>query len=153
MFPPIEPEAGVATPIEPVGITPAGGESTDIGSMFSVLWRTFRENKLAVVSLGVLIFFVLFSFLGPDLYHTNQTNQFVALTTNINGQSAVNYPWFHSWTAILGADSSGYNIVGRLMVGGRTAMIVGFLAGMISTIVGSIWGAVSGYRGKVLDTL
>jgi peptide/nickel transport system permease protein len=153
MFPPIEPEAGLTSALEPGALTPSGGESTNVGGMLSLLWRTFRENKLAVVSLGVLVFFVLFSFLGPDFYHTNQTNQFVALTTNIDGQSAVNYPWFHSWTAILGTDSSGYNIVGRLMVGGRTALIVGFLAGMISTVVGSIWGAVSGYRGRVLDTL
>jgi peptide/nickel transport system permease protein len=138
--------------IEQAAINPSGGESTDIGGMFSLLWRTFKENRLAVVSLGVLVFFVLFSFVGPFIYHTNQTNQFAALTSNINGQTAVNYPWLHSWTAILGTDSSGYNIMGRLMMGGRTALIVGFLAGLISTVVGSIWGAVSGYRGKFLDT-
>jgi peptide/nickel transport system permease protein len=138
---------------ELAAIGPSGGESTNIGGMFSLLWRTFKENRLAVVSLGVLVFFVLFSFLGPDVYHTNQNNQFTALTSMINNQSGVNYPWFHSWNAILGTDSSGYNIVGRLMIGGRTALIVGFLAGMISTVVGSIWGAVSGYRGKVLDTV
>ncbi|MGA2294214.1 MAG: ABC transporter permease [Acidimicrobiales bacterium] len=139
--------------IEQAPLSPSGGESTDIGGMFSLLWRTFKENRLAVISLGVLVFFVLFSFVGPFIYHTNQTNQFSALTSTINGQTAVNYPWFHSWQAILGTDSSGYNIVGRLMMGGRTALVVGFLAGLISTVVGSIWGAVSGYRGKVLDTL
>jgi peptide/nickel transport system permease protein len=139
--------------IEQAPLSPSGGESTDIGGMFSLLWRTFKENRLAVVSLGVLVFFVLFSFVGPFIYHTNQTDQFSALTSTINGQTAVNYPWFHSWQAILGTDSSGYNIVGRLMMGGRTALVVGFLAGLISTVVGSIWGAVSGYRGKVLDTL
>jgi peptide/nickel transport system permease protein len=139
--------------IEQAPLSPSGGESTDIGGMFSLLWRTFKENRLAVVSLGVLVFFVLFSFVGPFIYHTNQTDQFSALTSTINGQTAVNYPWFHSWQAILGTDSSGYNIVGRLMMGGRTALVVGFLAGLISTVVGSIWGAVSGYRGRVLDTL
>jgi peptide/nickel transport system permease protein len=153
MLPPVEPELSMSSVIATDVVAPSGGESTDIGGMLSLLWRTFRENKLAVASLGVLIFFVLFSFVGPYLYHTNQTNQFAALTSMINNQSATNFPWFHSWTAILGTDPSGYNIVGRLMIGGRTALIVGFLAGMISTVVGSIWGAVSGYRGKVLDSL
>ena len=142
----------MSSALEEVSGSPSGGESTDIGSMLTLIWQTFKENRMAVASLGVLVFFVLFSFLGPLIYHTNQTNQFAALTANIDGQTAVNYPWFHSWQAILGTDSSGYSIVGRLMIGGRTALTVGFLAGLISTVVGSIWGAVAGYRGKFLDT-
>lgn len=131
---------------------PSGGEATEIGSMFSLVWRTFRENRLAVASLVVLGFFVLFSFGGPYVYHTNQSNAYLAVSSMIDGKPATNFPWFHSWHAILGTDSSGYDMIGRLMVGGRAAIIVGFLAGLISTVFGAIWGATSGYRGKFLDT-
>ena len=34
----------------------------------------FAENKLAVVGVGIIVFMVLFSFVGPLVYHTNQVN-------------------------------------------------------------------------------
>jgi peptide/nickel transport system permease protein len=128
------------------------GEVTDVGSVATLVWRTFKENKLAVVSLGILIFFILFSFAGPHIYVTNQTNSFQAISNTINGQPAANFPWFKNASFPLGADPSGFNMIGRLMIGGRTALTVGGLAGIISTVVGSIWGAVAGYRGKFLDS-
>ncbi len=128
------------------------GEVAEVGSVLSLVWRTFKENKLAVVSLGVFIFFLLFSFLGPHLYVTNQTNTFQAISALINGQPARNFPWFTTWADPLGTDPSGFNMVGRLMIGGRTALTVGLLAGLISTVVGSLWGAVAGYRGRFTDT-
>jgi peptide/nickel transport system permease protein len=128
------------------------GEISNTGSVATLVWRTFKENKLAIVSLGVFIFFLLFSFAGPHLYVTNQTNSFQAISSMINGQPARNYPWFKTWADPLGTDPSGFNMVGRLMIGGRTALTVGLLAGVISTAVGSIWGAVAGFRGRFTDT-
>lgn len=133
-------------------VGPEGGESSELGGVLSLVWQTFSENRLAVVSVGVLVFFFLFSFVGPYVYPTNQTNQFLAVTSLINGQPSPNFPWFHSWNDILGTDASGYNMIGRLMIGGRTALIVGILAGLISTTVGAIYGAISGYRGRLLDS-
>jgi peptide/nickel transport system permease protein len=51
-----------------VPLTPEGGESRTTGSVFRQMSRVFSENKLAVVGLGVIVFFVLFCFLGPHLY-------------------------------------------------------------------------------------
>lgn len=129
-----------------------GGEIGSEGSVLTLVWRTFRENKLAVASVGVLVFMFLFSFVGPYVYRTNQTNTYLAQSHLINGLSPTNYPWFRSFKAILGTDTNGFDIVGRLMMGGRTALTVGFLAGLISTFVGSIWGAIAGFRGKFLDS-
>jgi len=131
---------------------PSAGESGSVGGVYALVWRTFKENRLAVVSLGVFIFFLLFCFAGPYIYRTNQTNGYLAQQVYIHGVSAVNYPWFKSWSLPLGGDYSGYNIIGRLMVGGRTALSVGLLAGLISTIVGSTWGAIAGFRGRFTDS-
>jgi peptide/nickel transport system permease protein len=128
------------------------GAIGDEGSLLTLIWRTFRENKLAVASLFVLGFMILFSFVGPFIYRTNQSDPFAISSTLINGQSPYNFPWFHSFSAILGTDPSGFDVIGRLMLGGRTALTVGFLAGVISVSVGSIYGAVAGYRGKMLDS-
>jgi len=138
--------------VAPIGGSDAG-ETTQEGSVYALVWRTFRENRPAVISLCVFVFFLIFSYVGPYLYVTNQTNGFIAGSATINGVSTVDYPWFHSWHMILGGDNSGFDIIGRLMIGGRTALTVGILSGLISTFVGAAWGAIAGYRGKSLDSL
>src|SRR6202007_1470469 len=37
-------------------------------------WEVFAENKLALASLGVVLFIVLFCFVGPLFYHTDQVH-------------------------------------------------------------------------------
>ena len=37
-------------------------------------WEVFAENKLALASLGLLVFIVLFCFVGPLIYHTDQVH-------------------------------------------------------------------------------
>jgi ABC-type microcin C transport system permease subunit YejE len=52
---------------------PEGGDVQGQSSGWKLTLSEFATNKLAVVGVVVLIFFVLFSFLGPHVYHTNQT--------------------------------------------------------------------------------
>lgn len=133
-------------------IAPEGGESLSSEGIVRMMWRTFSENKLALVSLGVLIFLVLFCFVGPYIYHTDQTDP-TSLCTTANCSVVTDMPWFQSWSHILGTDSNGYDIVGRIMFGGHWALIVGFLAGLMATVVGALWGAIAGYRGGWLDSV
>ena len=39
------------------------------------IFSVFVENKLAVVGVVVIVFFVLFCYVGPLVYHTNQTER------------------------------------------------------------------------------
>ena len=43
-------------------------------SMFRRGWEVFAENKLALVGLGFVIFILLFSFVGPLIYKTQQVS-------------------------------------------------------------------------------
>jgi len=103
-------------------------------------WDVFAENKLALASLAMLIFIILFCFAGPHLYHTNQVN------TNLS--EALCPP---SSAHPLGCDNVGYDILGRLMVGGQTSLEVGFAAAIVSVIVGTLYGAFSGFIGGPVD--
>ena len=47
--------------------------------MFRQIVSVFIENKLAVVGLVIIVVMVLFCWLGPVFYHTNQTNAQEAL--------------------------------------------------------------------------
>ena len=107
--------------------------------------RIFVHNKLAVVSCGYVLFLLLACFLVPHLHPTNQTNQ--ALTFNVVWNQA---PSWHHW---LGTDSQGFDELGRIFYGGEYSLTLGFLAGFITIVVGTIWGMVAGFVGGITDTV
>ena len=121
------------------------GEAGGIGGLGRVIWRVFAENKLALVSVGVIVFMLLFCFVGPHFYVTPQANFVV---TSI-GQVLAHPSSQH----LLGTDPNGYDTVGRLMVGGATALEIALLAAGIATIFGVFFGAVSGYAGGAVDVV
>ena len=51
----------------------------------------------------------------------------------------------------LGMDTAGFDILGRLMLGGQISLEIGFVAGLAGTVIGVVYGAISGYFGKWLD--
>lgn len=117
-----------------------GGEVQVIASGWRVALREFASNRLALVGVFIIVFFVLFCFLGPLIHPTNQTDT-NPLTTNLppGGKH------------ILGTDENGFDELGRIMVGGQTALEIGFLASLIATVIGTTYGAIAGLAGGVLD--
>ncbi|WP_225724623.1 MULTISPECIES: ABC transporter permease [unclassified Nocardia] len=110
-------------------------------SRFATVLRSLLANKLAVVGIGLIALFLLFCFLGPVLYHSEQ------IATNLAG---ANQP--PSSAHPLGTDDVGYDELGRLMVGGRASVEIGVAAAVIATVFGTLWGAVAGYVGGFLDS-
>lgn len=128
-------------------LTPAGGEARrEEGGALRQVLRVFVEHKLAVVGLSVIVLMVLFCYLGPVFYHTNQTNaQQALLSSTQNSPPGLQNP--------LGTDDNGFDILGRIMYGGQTSLEIGFAAAGIATIVGVLWGAVSGFFGGAVDAV
>jgi peptide/nickel transport system permease protein len=123
-----------------------GGEGVSSGGLAGQFARVFVENKLAVVGAGFIVFSVLFCFVGPLLYHTNQTSTQNALlysTSNL-------HPNRHH---LLGTDNAGFDMLGRIMYGGQVSLEVGFAAAGIATSVGVLIGAISGFFGGWIDAL
>ena len=128
--------------LEATVAAPSGGEVVSTGSPWRLLGRTFVQNRLAVLGVVLVVLIVLFSFIGPLLYHTDQYSPNL-LDTNLHPGGS--YP--------LGSDNSGYDILGRLMLGGRSSIEVGLAVGFISTLFGLLYGAISGFFGKALDSI
>jgi peptide/nickel transport system permease protein len=124
----------------------SGGEAYSSGGIARQFWLVFSENKLALFGVGVIVFFVLFCFLGPVFYTTNQTNAQTALLYSVQNAAP-------SAQHLLGTDPSGFDMLGRVMYGGQTSLEVGFAAAAIATMLGVVWGAVSGFFGGWLDAL
>jgi peptide/nickel transport system permease protein len=92
-----------------------------------------------------IIFIFLFCFIGPMLWHTNQTNQAAAL---FNPENAL--PSWHHW---LGTDASGYDELGRIMFGGEYSLTLGVLSGFVTIVIGTLYGMISGFMGGIVDTV
>lgn len=124
---------------------PEAGSVRSAGGSWRTTLRLFAENKLAVASLAFLVFMVLFCFLGPLVYDTNQTNaQQALLHSTQNAPPGNGHP--------LGTDDSGFDVLGRIMYGGQISLIVGFASAIVSTLLGVIYGATSGFFGGWLDS-
>jgi peptide/nickel transport system permease protein len=125
-----------------IGAVPEGGEVATTGSPWLLVARTFAQNRLALVGLAIVVALLLFSFLGPIIYPTDQLNP--NLLAVDQGPSGAH---------LLGTDSNGFDIVGRLMEGGQSSMEVGLSVGVIATGFGLIYGAISGFFGGFIDSL
>jgi peptide/nickel transport system permease protein len=132
-------EALEEAPID-VEVLPSGGEVVASGSPWRLIGRTFAQNRLAIVGVVVIVVVTLFSFIGPLLYKTDQLDPNL-LAVNLSPGSG--HP--------LGTDNSGFDILGRLMRGGQSSIEVGFAVGLVSTVFGLIYGAISGFFGKAVD--
>jgi peptide/nickel transport system permease protein len=142
---------------------PEGGEAGSTGSVWRLIGRVFIENKMAVVGLIILVAILVFCFLGPFFYHSDQTSQLLrsyappggcksapggvpgALPLAATGYTQPGPP------CPLGTDGFGFDVLGRLMVAGQASLEVGFAAAAVATLFGVVYGAISGFFGGILD--
>lgn len=111
-------------------------------SMLRMSAEVFVQNRLAVVGLVIIVVAILVCYLGPFVYQTNQVNTDLA---NANLAPGAGHP--------LGTDQNGYDQLGRMLIGGRVSILVGFCAAAIATIVGAIYGAIAGFFGGFVDAI
>lgn len=95
---------------------------------------------MAAAGFVIIAAMALFCFAGPlfyrpDLAHVN------LLLANLPPSGA----------HLLGTDQDGVDVLGRLMTGGRVSLEVGVAAGLLASVIGSLWGAVAGYAGGIVD--
>jgi peptide/nickel transport system permease protein len=117
-------------------------DSTQTRGMFARTLSAFVENKLAVVGLGIVALFILFCYLGPLVYHTDQVH--------IDLSQATLPP---TGAHPLGTNEVGYDQLGRLMAGGQSSLEVGIAVALLATSFGTLWGAISGYAGGFIDSV
>ncbi len=139
---------GIAIPLPGGGLQEKPGEVQDVAPAFEAqgVWRltfnVFVQHRLAVVGVGIVVFMTLFCFVGPLIYHTNQT------TTNLANELIP-----PGAGHLLGTDEYGFDLIGRLMAGGQTSLEIGIAAALVATVFGVLWGAVAGFFGGWVDAV
>jgi peptide/nickel transport system permease protein len=106
------------------------------------VFRSWASLRQAQIGVGIVLALVVFSFLGPLVYHTNQ------VTVNLNNATlppGTGHP--------LGTDGDGFDILGRLMRGGQSSLELGFAVAITTTVVGTLYGAIAGWLGGIVDVV
>ncbi|WP_442805438.1 oligopeptide ABC transporter permease OppC [Testudinibacter sp. TR-2022] len=106
--------------------------------------RRFFHNRAALVSLFILSLITLFVIFAPMLM------PFPFDETDWNMMSAP--PDIESMH-YFGTDSSGRDLLVRVAIGGRISLLVGVAGALIAVLVGTLYGATSGYVGGKTDAV
>ncbi|MGB3905021.1 MAG: ABC transporter permease, partial [Anaerolineae bacterium] len=110
-------------------------------SMTSMIWRRFRRHPGAIASSALLLILVLALILVSfSPYDPERSN----IARKLEPPS-LEHPF--------GTDPLGRDLLTRVLYGGRISMTVGFMAVVITLLIGIPVGAVSGYFGGWIDNV
>jgi oligopeptide transport system permease protein len=118
-------------------------------SLWADARKRFMRNKAAVASLLVLIIITLFSLSGEAI--APWTNEEIDFNV-IGSADTKGMPSFESGH-YFGTDDLGRDLFARSAQGTRVSLMVGFVGTFIAVLVGTIYGAVSGYVGGRTDAI
>jgi peptide/nickel transport system permease protein len=111
-----------------------------VSSPWRDAWRSLKKNKLAMVGLFIIVFFVFIAVFAPLLttYDYKEPN----LMNRLQPPSSEH--WF-------GTDDLGRDLFTRVLYGARISLWVGLFSVLGSMIAGSILGIIAGYYGRWVD--
>lgn len=109
-------------------------------SLWQDAFSRLKKNRLALLSLAVLLMLVVLALLTPWIAPYSYEEQ------NLNlGASP---PSAAHW---LGTDIFGRDQLTRILYGSRISLMVGFIATSVALCIGVFWGTVAGYVGGRVD--
>jgi peptide/nickel transport system permease protein len=109
-------------------------------SMRSLVWRRFRGNPLAIAGLVVLGVLTLIALAAPLVAPYDPDA--------VDPRNALQSPNADHW---LGTDDLGRDVLSRLMYAARISLSVGVVVSLIAVVIGSFFGALAGYYGRLVD--
>jgi len=110
-------------------------------SLFQDAFIRFKKDKVAMLSLFVIVFILVACFAVPWLYPDNYFSY-------LDLYSTTQAPSFEHF---FGTDAIGRDVFVRVLVGGRISFEVAIVATIVSVVIGTLWGAFAGFVGGKID--
>jgi oligopeptide transport system permease protein len=157
---PLAPELADLSPVQAGTPTP-GGETEKSPTPMQDSLRRLRRDKRAMVSLGVIAFFVLLALVGPVIYqhiggpYESALNGTVgpAQYHSFSYEELANQDQLPSAMNWLGTDSLGRDMLARIMQGLLVSISVAVLVEIIDIVLGVGVGVLAGFYGGWIDQL
>ncbi len=106
------------------------------------VWRRFKENKMALVALIILMLLGFMVIFGPSI----SGYAFEEVDRTARNQ----FPSLKHW---FGTDKLGRDMFARVCQGGRVSLIIGLAGAFISSVAGCLYGGISAYLGGKTDDI
>lgn len=119
-------------------------------------FRRLRKNKVAMVSLAVIILIMIFAFIVPHFYPYSYEMQIkgannLAPMQYSAAEQAIIDAGGSVFPHIFGTDSMGRDYAIRVMVGTQISLLVGLIATAIILCIGPLYGAIAAFAGGWVD--
>src|SRR5688572_1795686 len=124
-------------------------------SLWKDAWRRLRRNRLAIAGMVTTGIIVLASLAGPPIIERTTGYTYDYIPTDADLLRA--FPPFtapdgsFSWAHPMGTDTSGRDLLTRVLLGGRISLMVGLISTFVSLLIGVAYGATAGYLGCRID--
>ena len=103
------------------------------------LFSQLLRNRKALIGVTILVIVVLLAIFAP------------LLTEYLPTQRVGRPHQPPSSDHLLGTTRLGYDVFTRMLYGARVSLAVGFGAGLLITVIGTVLGIIAGYKGGVVD--
>lgn len=134
--------------------------SDTLSKKLKIIWRRLKKNKMAVLSIIVLIILYSSAIFAPLIapYNPEGTADDI-----LQVDRAPSFRSYEDYTMegelvkfrpnLFGRDELGRDVFSRCLYAGRISLSVGFVSVGISVIIGTIWGCIAGYYGGIIDNI
>jgi peptide/nickel transport system permease protein len=126
---------------------------------FRLWWKALRtnaalfaENKIGVIGLGIILFFVVFAAAHPLLLATVWDRHIYDPVVGYS-YGETEQPAPPSLRHLLGTDPLGRDILSQLMFSTRSEFTLGLVAALVTVLIGTTIGAIAAYYGGLVDML
>ena len=113
-------------------------------SLWRDAWKRLRKNRAAVAGGVVTVLLMLACFLGPLAVKALWGYGFADQNLAYGARAPSARHWF-------GTDYFGRDLLTRVLYGGQISLVVGLLSATVAALIGTIYGAISGYAGGRVD--
>jgi peptide/nickel transport system permease protein len=121
-------------------------------SQWQLTWRRLRADKVSMIALAVIVIMIVLAIIAPVF--ATITGHPVNMAYPDTGENAVGNPVPPGTNGFwLGTDSTGRDLLVRIMYGARISLFVGLVSTAIASVLGVAIGLMAGYFGGFIDAL
>jgi peptide/nickel transport system permease protein len=111
------------------------------------VWRQYRQSKMGMAGLIILIFFVVIAIAAPIVADKCNLDPTCPSTGEVLAGPSLHYPfWF-------GTDNFGRPVLTLTVWGARISLLVGLVSTLITIVIGTGIGLIAGYYGRWRETV